>query len=103
MVPLYYRFIRLLWVGASMQPSLVIPFLQGNENDLYSETHVELGNARSMLPAKGLWGPSVRGVWRRKLPGSPCSLCISEVWTLLLVFLRNTVWMSTTAWVGKSL
>lgn len=92
-VPLYYRFIWLLWVGPSVQPSLITVFLEENENELCSGTHIELESACSVILTKGVWGFLVCGDWERKLPRPPCCQGSSEVQTLLLALLCNTVWM----------
>lgn len=90
-VPLYYRFIRHLWVGPSVQPLLITVFLEENENELYSGTHIELESACSGIPIQVVWGFLKTG--RESCPRPLCCQCISEVQTLLLVLLWNTVWM----------
>ena len=93
--PCYYRVIRLLRVGPSVQPSLITLFLEENENEFYKGTHIEQKSACTVPPTPGEWGVLVRGGWehgcRESCPGPPCSQCISEVWILLLVLLCNIV------------
>ena len=95
MVLLYYRFIRLLWVGPSVQPSLRVVFLEEKEKDRDDGNPV-VGRAHALCPLLGL-----RGVWgcaeargrgyRASSPGSVCPRCISGVWMLLPVLLCNLV------------
>lgn len=90
-VPLYYRFIRLLWVGPSVQPLLITVFLEEKENELYSGTRIELESACSGIPTQVVWGFLETG--RESRPRPLCCQCTSEVQTLPLVLLWNTVQM----------
>ena len=54
MVLLYYRFIRLLWVGPSVQPSLRVVFLE-EEKDRDDRNPV-VGRAHALCPLLGLRG-----------------------------------------------
>lgn len=90
-VPLYYRFISLLWVGPSVQPLLITVFLEENENELYSGTPIELESACSGIPTQVVWGFLATG--RESRPRPLCCQCIPEVQTLLLGLLWNTVQM----------
>ena len=89
MVLLYYRFIRLLWVGPSVQPSLRVVFLEEKEKDRDDGNPV-VGRAHALCPLlglRGVWGCAEAGGrgYRTSSPGSVCPWCISGVWMLLPV------------------
>ena len=77
MILLYYRFIRLLWVGPSVQPSLRVVFLEEKEKDPATET--QQWAERTTVPPPGL-----RGVWGVQRPGDVVQsqqpwCCVSSV------------------------